>query len=175
MTDGASAAAYLAKPERCLASARMLLEIADSEGAVNRAYYAMFDAAHAALWAVGLESETTIIKSHASLIAQFGKHLVLSGRLDGKYGRALNQVEHVRQLADYVCQAPSVDEATWAVDEATAFFGRDPGGVTVTPLAVQPAPSRRRPVRLHLAVQPDDPIEPLVARLQVRHAGAALG
>ena len=121
MTDGASAAAYLAKAERCLASARALLGLADSEGAVNRAYYAMFDAAHAALWALGLESETTIIKSHDGLISRFGKHLVLSGRLDARYGRVLNQVEHVRQLADYVCQAPSFEDATWAVDEATTF------------------------------------------------------
>ena len=57
MTERASAAAYLAKAERCLTSARTLLGLADLEGAVNRAYYAMFDAAHAALWAVGVESE----------------------------------------------------------------------------------------------------------------------
>ncbi len=44
-----SPSAYLAKAERALASARLLLADDDREGACNRAYYAMFDAAHAAL------------------------------------------------------------------------------------------------------------------------------
>ena len=39
----------LAKAERALASAKALLEIGDDDGAANRAYYAMFDAARAAL------------------------------------------------------------------------------------------------------------------------------
>ncbi|EGV27515.1 HEPN domain protein [Thiorhodococcus drewsii AZ1] len=42
---------YLAKSRRALASARLLLADGDTEGACNRAYYAMFDAAHAALLA----------------------------------------------------------------------------------------------------------------------------
>ncbi len=43
---------YLAKARRALASARLLLADGDPEGACNRAYYGMFDAAHAALSAV---------------------------------------------------------------------------------------------------------------------------
>ena len=46
---------------------------------------------------------------------------MLTGRLDARYGRALNQVEQIRQLADYVCQAPKSADATWAVEEATTF------------------------------------------------------
>ena len=41
-------AALLAKAERACASARVLLELNDTDGACNRAYYAMFDAARAA-------------------------------------------------------------------------------------------------------------------------------
>lgn len=37
------------KADRALASARLLLDAGDTEGACNRAYYAMFDAARAAL------------------------------------------------------------------------------------------------------------------------------
>jgi uncharacterized protein (UPF0332 family) len=44
-----SPSAYLAKAERALASAHLLLADGDQEGACNRAYHAMFDAAHAAL------------------------------------------------------------------------------------------------------------------------------
>lgn len=42
----------MAKPSRAIASAQLLLDAGDVDGASNRAYYAMFDAAHAALlWA----------------------------------------------------------------------------------------------------------------------------
>ena len=41
----------LDKAERALASAQVLLDIGDVDGACNRAYYAMFDAARAALQA----------------------------------------------------------------------------------------------------------------------------
>ena len=40
---------FMRKAERALASARVLLQDGDAEGACNRAYYAMFDAARAAL------------------------------------------------------------------------------------------------------------------------------
>lgn len=42
-------AQYLAKAERALASALLLLRDGNVEGACKRAHYAMFDAAHAAL------------------------------------------------------------------------------------------------------------------------------
>ena len=41
----------LAKAEQAAASALVLLEIGDADGACNRAYFAMFDAARAALMA----------------------------------------------------------------------------------------------------------------------------
>jgi uncharacterized protein (UPF0332 family) len=47
----------LDKADRALASARLLLEADDGDGAANRAYYAMFDAASAALlWAGSTQS-----------------------------------------------------------------------------------------------------------------------
>ena len=39
----------MAKADRALASAKLLLDSGDVDGACNRAYYAMFDAARAAL------------------------------------------------------------------------------------------------------------------------------
>ena len=44
-------AGYFEKAERALSGARLLLAAEDTEGACNRAYFAMFDAAHAALLA----------------------------------------------------------------------------------------------------------------------------
>ena len=46
----------LDKADRALASVRLLLEADDGDGAANRAYYAMFDAASAALLWVGSTS-----------------------------------------------------------------------------------------------------------------------
>lgn len=43
----------MAKAIQAAASARVLLEIGDADGACNRAFYAMFDAARAALLASG--------------------------------------------------------------------------------------------------------------------------
>ena len=46
------AVGLIAKAELAVASAKVLLEIGDADGACNRAYYAMFDAARAALFGV---------------------------------------------------------------------------------------------------------------------------
>nr|WP_281799719.1 HEPN domain-containing protein [Methylocystis echinoides] len=43
------------KAKRALSAARLLLTAGDGDGACNRAYYAMFDAAHAALFALAIE------------------------------------------------------------------------------------------------------------------------
>ena len=55
-----SADDLLGKAERALASARLLLDAGDTDGACNRAYYAMFDAARAALLASGAPVEAGV-------------------------------------------------------------------------------------------------------------------
>jgi uncharacterized protein (UPF0332 family) len=58
--------AYTEKASRALASAKLLLADGDFEGACNRAYYAMFDAAHALL----LQSGATEVTNSHTEIAQ---------------------------------------------------------------------------------------------------------
>ncbi len=53
MSDQLTPAALMAKAERACSSARALLDLGDVDGACNRAYYAMFDVARAALLASG--------------------------------------------------------------------------------------------------------------------------
>ena len=53
---GVTATERLERARRALESADLLLAAADFEGAVNRAYYAMFYAAHAALAQQGVET-----------------------------------------------------------------------------------------------------------------------
>jgi uncharacterized protein (UPF0332 family) len=92
---------YLQKAHRALAGARVLLQAGDTEGTCSRAYYAMFDVAHAALITVAAESPDAPIKTHNGLIAAFGLHLVRGQQLPAEYGENFNSVQRLRQLADY--------------------------------------------------------------------------
>jgi uncharacterized protein len=114
-------AGYMGKAERALDEARLLLRDKRTEGACSRAYYAMRDAAHAALLVTGFESPEAIIKTHHSLIAEFGKKLVLGGRIDATFGRMFNKVQDMRRLADYSAEPPPLDETRSAVEQAEAF------------------------------------------------------
>lgn len=62
MNDAPSPKTYIGKAETALSGARLLSSSDDSDGACSRAYYAMFDAAHAALFALGVERLTAPIK-----------------------------------------------------------------------------------------------------------------
>ena len=114
-------ASYMRKSERALGEALLLLQVEKTEGACSRAYYAMHDAAHAALIANGFESPDAIIKTHHTLIAEFGKKLVLGGQIDAAHGRAFNKVQEMRLLADYNAEPPPLAEAQGAVEQAEAF------------------------------------------------------
>jgi uncharacterized protein (UPF0332 family) len=121
MTDKLSATSYLRKAERALDEARLLLREAAPEGACSRAYYAMHNAAHAALIAVGYETPDAIIKTHHTLIAAFGKQLVQAGFVDAALGRGFNKVQDTRRLADYTAEPPFLEDAASCVEEAAAF------------------------------------------------------
>jgi uncharacterized protein (UPF0332 family) len=106
---------------RAVASARLLLDAGDVEGACNRAYYAMFDAARAALIASGVAKEQSGTKSHRGLIAAFGLHLVKTGRLPIEVGKALNRAAEIRLVADYTGEEIPADQARWVVEQAGTF------------------------------------------------------
>lgn len=83
------------KAIRACASARALLDLNDVDGACSRAYYAMFDAARAALLAADHPDSQATAKTHSGLIAAFGSSLVKSGLVDKAYGRMLKRAEEV--------------------------------------------------------------------------------
>jgi uncharacterized protein (UPF0332 family) len=56
------------KAKKALTSARILLDVGDSDGATNRAYYAMFDGAMAALEWAGIGKSQNQHKTHTGLI-----------------------------------------------------------------------------------------------------------
>jgi uncharacterized protein (UPF0332 family) len=109
------------KAEAALSGARVLLKYGDFDGACSRAYYAMFDAAHAALFALRAEDIAAPIKTHNGLVAAFGRRVVATGRLAAEHGSDLNKVQTLRELADYSGDPVDIDKAAWAVDRAEAF------------------------------------------------------
>ena len=112
-------AELMEKAVRAAQSAKLLLDAGDKDGACSRAYYAMFDAARAALVAIGYAPED--LKTHSSVIGQFGLRMVKTGLISRETGKALNDVQEIRQLADYLPAQVPGDKAEWAVDQAHKF------------------------------------------------------
>lgn len=111
----------LAKAIQASASAKLLLDVGDADGACNRAYYAMFDAARAALLASGAPVASEIAKTHSGLISAFSLYLVKTGRVPIELGKTLNKAEELRLIADYKGDPVEIDAASWAVSEAHSF------------------------------------------------------
>lgn len=112
----------MTKANRALASAHKLFQDNDSDGACNRAYYAMFDAARAALIASKAPVPPEIAKTHSGLIAAFSLHLVKPGLFPVELGRAFNRAEDLRLVADYKGDSISLEDALWAVQLAQSFL-----------------------------------------------------
>jgi uncharacterized protein (UPF0332 family) len=113
-----TAAEFMEKAHRAVRSARKLLGDGDLDGATNRAYYAMFHAARAALCQRGIETDD---KKHGTIIGLFGQHLVKEGPLPKQLGRSLHEVQELRTEVDY--NIPDLDpaDAARAVTDAEAF------------------------------------------------------
>lgn len=111
----------MAKSRRALASARTLLADGDSDGACNRAYYAMYDAARAALLASKAPVPPDIAKTHSGLISAFSLHLVKPGLIALELGKSFNKAEDLRLIADYKGDSLEPDDARWAVTQAGEF------------------------------------------------------
>ena len=96
MIKPVTAASYIRKADRALATARRSLAESDTEDACNRAYYAMFHAAHAALWMVGLQETGTVIKKSWGIYSLLGQEPVKTGVLDAAHGRRTRRTRRRR-------------------------------------------------------------------------------
>ena len=111
----------MAKAIRAASSARLLCDAGDYEGACDRAYYAMFNAARAALLASGANEQEAVAKTHGGLISAFSLQLVKTQKVPVEYGRLLNKVEELRLIADYKGDTIEQEKAVWAVESAHSF------------------------------------------------------
>ena len=109
------------KARRSAASAKVLYDVGDMSGACNRAYYAMFDAARAALAAGNEPVKAEEIKTHSGLIAAFSLHLVKPGHIAMQFGRSLRQVDQIRLIADYSDEEIRGETALSSIDQADRF------------------------------------------------------
>ncbi|QEA40768.1 HEPN domain-containing protein [Pistricoccus aurantiacus] len=111
----------MTKASRACASANVLLELGDVDGACNRAYYAMFDAARAALLASNAPIKSDIGRTHKGLLNAFSDHLIKNGPIPREMGRLLKRAEETRLIADYRSDSVELNDAMQLVEQAETF------------------------------------------------------
>lgn len=116
-----SAQDLILKANRAIESAQLLRNAGDIDGACNRAYYAMFDAAKAALLKTVPGGDPTVGKTHSGLISAFGLHLVKTGLVPAEFGRAFNRAHDIRQVADYTGDLIDADQLDSLITQASEF------------------------------------------------------
>ena len=90
------------------------------EDAVSRAYYAILHAAKAALL---VHDVTTAI--HAGVRRMFGRHLVLTGHIEGQWSKYLGRSSDDRLMADYDAGISfTAEESRLECRRAQAFLER---------------------------------------------------
>ena len=110
-----------AKAQAAARSARLLSEAGDPDGAINRAYYATFGAARAALATVRFAQASS--KQHGTIYRRFDNLFVQERGLDPALGRALVQrLSSARAAADYGRSQLSTEAAQRALGEAERFL-----------------------------------------------------
>lgn len=112
--------ALMGKADRACLSSRILFEAGDLDGACNRAYYAMFDAARAALLASGGDADGA--KTHSGVITAFGLNLVKNGPIARELGKVLKRAEEIRLVADYKDDSIWPEDAAEMIAQAEAFI-----------------------------------------------------
>ena len=111
---------HLEKAAQSLRSSELLLASGDLDGAVNRAYYACYDAARGVL-EIAAGIDTREVKTHAGLIRLFNLRIVKTGLLPLEIGRLIGREEQLRLFADYGDGVHERTEAELAVEQARNF------------------------------------------------------
>ena len=122
----------MAKAAQAAEPGRTLLTSGDADGACNRAYYAMFDAARAALRVAGHD----VGKTHRGVLNAFNDLLVKDGPMPKEAGRLLKHAEAFRYVADYSDNAVNLADARNMVEQAESFV------MTVRSILARPNPNQ---------------------------------
>jgi uncharacterized protein (UPF0332 family) len=99
-------------------AARDSFDEENADSAVNRAYYAVFNAARAFLASVGV----TVDGSHGAIVQLFGLHAIMTKKVEPEFGRRFNLLQGARSIADYDQISVSLAEAKAYVEDAEKFL-----------------------------------------------------
>jgi uncharacterized protein (UPF0332 family)/predicted nucleotidyltransferase len=111
---------WIALADEKLHVSRDLFDAAHYHDAVSRAYYGMFYAAKAALLSIGV-----VVKTHAGVNSELGRHFVKTGRIDARYQAMLSHAEEARLRSDYAPKTrPEKDDVEWLIGEAKEFIAK---------------------------------------------------
>lgn len=110
------------KASMACSSARALLDIGDVDGAANRAYHAMFQAARAALLSSGAPVvEDDAFSAHSGLNNAFEKYLVQGDRVSKDAAALLFRAHELCLVADYENDLVAYTDARDLVTQAITF------------------------------------------------------
>jgi uncharacterized protein (UPF0332 family) len=102
--------AYWDKAIEAADAARLLLQAGSYDGAANRAYYAMFNAARTALQA-RTDLKVEEIRRHSAVLQLFSLHVIKPGLVPAKLSADLNEVFQARAIADYATASVPAEDA----------------------------------------------------------------
>lgn len=106
------------KAKQALSDAELLLENGSVEAAINRGYYAVFQAARAALL-----TKDERPKTHAGTIQRFGYHFVRTEQVSEETSDILTTAQSMRGQADYEAFSHLTEEdAANLADDARRFI-----------------------------------------------------
>jgi uncharacterized protein (UPF0332 family) len=95
------------KAQEDLATAQEMLQLAHWRGAINRAYYAVFHIASAALLWLDIERS-----KHSGVQAAFNQFLVKPGVIEDEYSQIYKEARDWREEQDYRDLVRPLDQAT---------------------------------------------------------------
>ncbi len=108
---------HLARADKLLGAARLLVERAYPADSVSRSYYAMFHAATAVLLGHGIERS-----SHKGVISAFGEFIVKPGHLPASLHASFRKAFDARQEDDYLASpSETAEKAELLLQEASEF------------------------------------------------------
>lgn len=90
--------------------AHVLMRAGSHDGAANRAYYAMFNAARAALEA-RTDLKVEDIRRHSAVLQLFSLHVVKPGLVSAKLSADINEAFQARAIADYATTSVPAGDA----------------------------------------------------------------
>ena len=108
----------LKKAGTCLEEGLALYRLDFYAGAINRAYYCIYNSMQAVL-----QRENIMVKSHKGLHVKFHQHFILTGILPDQIKKVPQQVENLRLKSDYEADQDLYQEdAKGALDMASEFY-----------------------------------------------------